>query len=189
MNHRSIQKKNNLEDVFQKKLGMLSITYHANECTIEFKEQQNEVPVEQLPPTMIPDNFDFNCPHCFLRVGLLASEFNCQIFRCGFYHHNAQPIDPHMPKEQCEKLIPMDYLEFAQLKSQRMYINQLITAFESSSEPHSHEQNEENNQRKQQRDVLDQQMQLAITGCAKPFKVEIISHELRQVRAEPCDYI
>ena len=44
-----------------------------------------------------------SCPHCSMTVEIIA--LNCRIFRCGVFKNTMRQIDPHLPKEQCEKLI------------------------------------------------------------------------------------
>jgi len=46
----------------------------------------------------------FTCPHCKLQIQVLKKDFNCRIFRCGIYKNNFKQIDPHMKKDDCEKL-------------------------------------------------------------------------------------
>ena len=41
------------------------------------------------------------CPHCGIDIEIV--EINCGIFICGV-DKNGKQIDPHLPKEQCEKL-------------------------------------------------------------------------------------
>jgi len=31
-------------------------------------------------------------------------ELNCKIFRCGIYKNNFEQIDPHLNKEECDRL-------------------------------------------------------------------------------------
>lgn len=46
----------------------------------------------------------FECPHCFEAVIVYIEELNCKIFRHGLYKNNLKQIDPHLPKNQCDKL-------------------------------------------------------------------------------------
>lgn len=46
----------------------------------------------------------FECPSCSDFVIVMKDEINCSIFRHGVYKDSGMQIDPHMPKEQCEKL-------------------------------------------------------------------------------------
>ena len=43
------------------------------------------------------------CPHCNIKIEIL--ELNCRIFRCGVYKHNLENINPHLSKEECDKLV------------------------------------------------------------------------------------
>jgi hypothetical protein len=42
------------------------------------------------------------CPHCDTYIEVL--ELNCQIFRCGILKSNLQQINPHLHKEECDRL-------------------------------------------------------------------------------------
>ena len=44
------------------------------------------------------------CPYPDCNISIEIIEINCSIFRCGVHKHNGQQIDPHLPKEQCDKL-------------------------------------------------------------------------------------
>jgi hypothetical protein len=46
----------------------------------------------------------FECPHCKQIVQVLSKEFNCKIFRHGIYKINLKQIDPHLKKEECDRL-------------------------------------------------------------------------------------
>lgn len=41
------------------------------------------------------------CPHCFDPV--FIEQLNCGIFRHAVLKHNREQIDPHAPKEECDK--------------------------------------------------------------------------------------
>ena len=43
------------------------------------------------------------CPHCSVLV--LIEQLNCCIFRHAVFKNNFEPIHPHLPKVDCEKLI------------------------------------------------------------------------------------
>ena len=43
-----------------------------------------------------------SCPHCNISIEII--ELNCRIFRCGILKTTYQQIDPHLPKDQCDKL-------------------------------------------------------------------------------------
>ena len=51
-----------------------------------------------------------NCPHCNDKIQIYLKEINCKIFRHGVYKHNYVQIDPHLPKDQCEKLKQNDLI-------------------------------------------------------------------------------
>lgn len=42
------------------------------------------------------------CPHCDVAIEVV--KLNCCIFRCGIYKETGKQIDPHMPKEECDRL-------------------------------------------------------------------------------------
>lgn len=44
-----------------------------------------------------------NCPHCSHSIEIL--EINCAIFRHGIFKDSYTQIDPHLCKDECEKLI------------------------------------------------------------------------------------
>ena len=44
----------------------------------------------------------FTCPTCNVMVEITA--LNCGIFRCGIYKNDGQQINPHMSKEECDKI-------------------------------------------------------------------------------------
>ena len=44
----------------------------------------------------------FVCPHCSVMIEITA--LNCGIFRCGIYKDNGLQINPHMSKEECDKI-------------------------------------------------------------------------------------
>lgn len=55
--------------------------------------------------TIVDDKYlYFNCPHCSSMVEVDITETNCKIFRHGVYKNNKSQIDPHMNKENCDKL-------------------------------------------------------------------------------------
>ncbi len=43
------------------------------------------------------------CPHCKDQVFIQQKEINCGIFRHGVYKQNNQQMNPHAPKEECDK--------------------------------------------------------------------------------------
>lgn len=42
------------------------------------------------------------CPHC--NISIQIEQVNCAIFRCGIYKSNYQQLNPHMSKEEYEKI-------------------------------------------------------------------------------------
>ena len=45
-----------------------------------------------------------NCPHCKELIIIDINEINCKIFRHGMYKDTFNQIDPHLDKENCDKL-------------------------------------------------------------------------------------
>lgn len=50
------------------------------------------------------------CPHCNQIVFLPKKEFNCKIYRHGVYKSNYKQIDPHLNKEECDRLKKEDLI-------------------------------------------------------------------------------
>jgi len=46
----------------------------------------------------------FNCPHCEMKIIVEIKDLNCHIFRHAVYKETGEPIPPHAPKEECDKL-------------------------------------------------------------------------------------
>jgi len=46
----------------------------------------------------------FICPHCEGAIIVHHHELNCRIFRHGVYIVNMQQMNPHTPKEECDRL-------------------------------------------------------------------------------------
>ena len=44
------------------------------------------------------------CPHCKSMVIINPKDFNCKIFRHGVYKNNNKQIDPHLNKNECDRL-------------------------------------------------------------------------------------
>ena len=44
----------------------------------------------------------FVCPTCNIMIEITA--LNCGIFRCGMYKDDGLQINPHMSKEECNKI-------------------------------------------------------------------------------------
>ena len=45
-----------------------------------------------------------NCPHCSDIIFIYKKDFNCKIFRHGVYKKDNKQIDPHLNKEECDRL-------------------------------------------------------------------------------------
>ncbi len=44
------------------------------------------------------------CPHCSEPILVYHSEINCTIFRHGIFRHTGEQMNPHAPKEECDRL-------------------------------------------------------------------------------------
>ena len=51
-----------------------------------------------------------NCPHCNQQIYIMKKEFNCKIFRHGILKKNLQQINPHLNKEECDRLKKEDLI-------------------------------------------------------------------------------
>ena len=56
---------------------------------------------------VIDDTLFFNCPHCSQEILVILKELNCKIFRCGIRKDNYKQIDPHLSKNECDKLVSL----------------------------------------------------------------------------------
>ena len=54
------------------------------------------------------DILTFSCPHCEQEIVVLIKELFCKIFRHAIFKHNFKQIDPHLPKDECDKLVQND---------------------------------------------------------------------------------
>lgn len=52
---------------------------------------------------MESENIIYTCPHCENMFVVNKKELNCKIIRHGCCK-NMKPIDPHLPKEECDEL-------------------------------------------------------------------------------------
>jgi hypothetical protein len=50
------------------------------------------------------------CPHCEGTIIVLHNELNCRIFRHGVYLANGEPIPPHSPQVECERLVAQNLI-------------------------------------------------------------------------------
>ena len=56
------------------------------------------------------DFYIVECPHCQGTIIIAQNELNCRIFRHGVYKINMQPIHPHAPKIECDRLVQEDLI-------------------------------------------------------------------------------
>lgn len=57
---------------------------------------------------LIDNVYNFFCPHCKAATQVLPQQINCKIFRHAVFKINNVPINPHLPKSQCDDLIKRD---------------------------------------------------------------------------------
>ena len=51
------------------------------------------------------DNILVRCPHCSDLIIINKKDFNCKIFRHGVYKNDNKQIDPHLNKDDCDRLL------------------------------------------------------------------------------------
>lgn len=51
------------------------------------------------------DTYVFDCPRCGALVQVARNETNCRIFRHAVYAGTVDPIPPHTPRDECERLV------------------------------------------------------------------------------------
>ena len=49
--------------------------------------------------------YQVTCPHCQGTIIIYHGELNCRIFRHGAFIANGEPIHPHLPKDECDRLL------------------------------------------------------------------------------------
>jgi len=49
--------------------------------------------------------FTWECPHCDQLIQCLRTEINCAVYRHSVDLETGQQINPHLPKEECDRLI------------------------------------------------------------------------------------
>ena len=50
------------------------------------------------------ENILVKCPHCSNLIIINKKDFNCKIFRHGVYKIDNKQIDPHLNKDECDRL-------------------------------------------------------------------------------------
>ena len=65
-----------------------------------------------ITPEQTPDgpSLHFACPHCEQLVSVRVQEVNCAIFRHGNFKDSLKPIDPHLCKDECDRLAANDLI-------------------------------------------------------------------------------
>lgn len=69
--------------------------------------KMSELESTEISPEETPDGpcLHFACPHCDHLVSVRVQEINCAIFRHGNFKESLKPIDPHLCKEECDRLV------------------------------------------------------------------------------------
>lgn len=65
----------------------------------------SEVILFQAPRIRAHSMIVLVCPHCQGTVVVDPQELNCRIFRHGVFRTTGEPIHPHAPREECERLV------------------------------------------------------------------------------------
>ena len=55
--------------------------------------------------TLVDNFYIVDCPNCKGKITICKNQLNCKIFRHGVYKNNGIGINPHAPKELCDKLV------------------------------------------------------------------------------------
>lgn len=50
----------------------------------------------------------FKCLHCEEYFIINKNDFNCKILRHAVYKHNMEQINPHLSKDECDRLVKDD---------------------------------------------------------------------------------
>jgi hypothetical protein len=50
------------------------------------------------------------CPHCFDTILLYHHELNCKIYRHGVFKSDLQQMNPHTPKEECDRFVKQNLI-------------------------------------------------------------------------------
>lgn len=53
----------------------------------------------------LEDFYSFHCPNCYDEIIVHKSELNCKIFRHAIYKETYIQVNPHLSKQECDKLI------------------------------------------------------------------------------------
>jgi len=87
------------------KILSVDIILQLRDMNIAAKQNDVEPHAKEKNTLLFVDNmYTFQCPWCFNMIQVAPNELNCKIFRCGVLKQNNQPINPHLPKDQCEYL-------------------------------------------------------------------------------------
>lgn len=50
------------------------------------------------------------CPHCYCMVEIPPRQLNCAIFRHAIYKDTLKQLDPHAPRDVCDRLVAHDLI-------------------------------------------------------------------------------
>lgn len=100
--------------VLCKPTPVVEIIYYPNSFgtyprELDFCMDKKEMPIV---PEETPDgpSLHFACPHCEQVVSVRVAEINCAIFRHGTYKDSLKPIDPHLCKDECDRLFASELI-------------------------------------------------------------------------------
>jgi len=65
------------------------------------------------------------CPHCSGQIEV--ESINCGIFRHAVFKHNGHQVNPHLPKEECDKLIQADSVHGCCKPFRIVHVNDVYT--------------------------------------------------------------
>jgi len=51
------------------------------------------------------DFYFFDCPNCDSQIIVHKNELNCQIFRHAVFKNTFEQVNPHLCKEECDRLV------------------------------------------------------------------------------------
>lgn len=57
------------------------------------------------PAELLDAGYFFDCPQCHGFILVSKHDFNCGVFRHGTYKSTGLPINPHLPKAECDRLV------------------------------------------------------------------------------------
>lgn len=105
------QKKEEKKDIKEiKVVKILKEVKKIEEIKVVKPEQKIEIiKIQELKKPIVKDPMHiFTCPQCRSLACIYQKDINCGIFRHACYKDSQNPVDPHMKKEDLDKLIKED---------------------------------------------------------------------------------